>query len=194
VIDADIVFYDGSFAFFTGSSGCSGGYFIEDVATHEFGHVLGISHSDVAEATMVSGTGPCNMEKRSLALDDVAAIEALYPGGGTQPPPPPPPPPPPVETSVPAIPSNPSPTSGTTGIQVSSIAWAAAAGATGYDVYLGTGTNPPLFASNVAATSVSLKLANGTTYYWRVVAKNSVGETSGSLWSFTTRTKPGRGR
>jgi Matrixin len=194
VIDADIVFYDGSFAFFTGSSGCSGGYYIEDVATHEFGHALGISHSDVAEATMVSGTGPCNTAKRSLALDDVAAIEALYPGGGAQLPPPPPPPPQ-TETSLPAAPTGPSPADGSTGIQVSSIGWAAAVGATSYDVYVGTGSNPPLFAANVTGTSVSLsKLANSTTYYWRVVSRNGVGSTSGGVWRFTTRARPGKGR
>jgi len=190
VVDADIVFYDGSFAFFTGSSGCSAGYFIEDVATHEFGHLLGISHSDVADATMVSGTGACNMEKRSLALDDVAAIEALYPGGGAVQLPAPPP-----QTSLPAAPTGPNPPNGSTGIQVSSIGWASAVGATSYDVYVGTGTNPPLYAANVAGTSVSLsKLANSTTYYWRVVARNAVGASSGSVWRFTTRAKPGKGR
>lgn len=193
LVDADIVLYDGSYTFFTGTTGCSGGYYLEDVAIHEFGHALGISHSEVAEATMVSGTGPCNTQKRSLALDDVAAIEALYPGGGAQIPPPPSPPP--TETSIPATPSGPSPGDGLAGIQVSSLTWAPAAGATAYDVYLGTTPNPPLFSPNVASTSVStLKLASSTTYFWRVVAKNSLGTASGSVWSFTTRAKPGKGR
>lgn len=195
LVDADIVFYDGSFAFFTGTGGCNGGYYIEDVATHEFGHALGISHSDVADATMVSGTTACNTEKRTLALDDVAAIEALYPGGGGGGATSPATPPPPAETSVPAEPNSPSPADGATGLQVSAIGWAAAAGAISYDVYLGTSAIPPLYAANVTGTSVSLsKLANNTTYYWRVVAKNGVGGSSGSVWTFTTRAKPGKGR
>jgi len=78
MLDADVVFYD-PYRFFVGTSGCNGGYYLEDVAIHEFGHVLGLSHSLDATATMVSGTGACNMQKRSLAPDDIAGIYALYP-------------------------------------------------------------------------------------------------------------------
>jgi hypothetical protein len=78
-LDADIVFWDGGFKFFTGASGCSGGFYIEDVATHEFGHALGLGHSPVTDATMVSGTGYCATWKRSLASDDIAGIDAVYP-------------------------------------------------------------------------------------------------------------------
>src|SRR5438477_1884002 len=35
MVDADIVFYDATYTFFTGTSGCSGGFYIEDVVTHE---------------------------------------------------------------------------------------------------------------------------------------------------------------
>ena len=34
VVDADVVFWDGDRTFFTGSSGCTGGAYIEDVAVH----------------------------------------------------------------------------------------------------------------------------------------------------------------
>lgn len=77
--DADIIFYDGGFQFFTGDSGCSGGMYIEDIATHEFGHVLGLAHSPVQDATMYYGTAYCSMEHRTLADDDRQGIEALYP-------------------------------------------------------------------------------------------------------------------
>ena len=80
-LDADIVFWDGAYQFFAGSTGCSNGFYIEDVATHEFGHALGLGHSPVSDATMVSGQTYCGTYKRSLALDDVQAVEALYPGG-----------------------------------------------------------------------------------------------------------------
>ena len=39
IVDADIVFWDGGFSFFTGNTGCSNGFYIEDIAAHEFGHV-----------------------------------------------------------------------------------------------------------------------------------------------------------
>ena len=86
-LDADVVFWDGAYKFFTGSSGCSGGFYIEDVATHEFGHALGLAHSAVTDATMVSGTAYCGTYKRSLAADDQAGAEAIY--DPVSPPPPP---------------------------------------------------------------------------------------------------------
>ena len=52
IIDADIVFWDEGFKFFAGTSGCSGGFYIEDIAAHEFGHALGLGHSTVSGATM----------------------------------------------------------------------------------------------------------------------------------------------
>jgi hypothetical protein len=86
-LDTDIVFWDGAYKFFTGSSGCSGGFYVEDVATHEFGHALGLGHSAVADATMVSGQQYCGTYKRSLALDDILGLEVLYPLSSTNLPP-----------------------------------------------------------------------------------------------------------
>jgi hypothetical protein len=58
---------------------------------------------------------------------------------------------------------------------------------TGYDLYLGTSPNPPLYAANIAGTQTTVSgLAMGTTYFWKVVAKNACGNTSSALWSFTT--------
>jgi len=83
VIDADIMFYDGGITFFTGSSGCSGGLYIEDVAAHEFGHALGLGHSSDPDATMYYVTNWCSTSGRSLAPDDLAGVEALYPPNST---------------------------------------------------------------------------------------------------------------
>ena len=86
MIEADMVFWDGGFQFFTGSSGCSNGFYIEDVATHEFGHALGLGHSTVGSATMYPSISTCSQQSRSLDPDDVAAVLALYPASLPTPP------------------------------------------------------------------------------------------------------------
>ena len=67
------------------------------------------------------------------------------------------------------------------------LTWSAGTGATSYDVYLGTSSTPALYG-NSASTSLAVSgLAAGTTYYWRVVAKNACGSAaSSSTRSFTT--------
>jgi hypothetical protein len=79
IIDADIVFWDGGFTFFTGSSGCSNGFYIEDIAAHEFGHALGLGHSASPAATMYPSVSSCNMSNRTLDVDDINGVQALYP-------------------------------------------------------------------------------------------------------------------
>jgi hypothetical protein len=79
ILDADIVFWDGAFRFFAGASGCASGFYIEDIAAHEFGHALGLGHSTVAAATMYPSTSSCNVANRSLDADDIAGVRSLYP-------------------------------------------------------------------------------------------------------------------
>ena len=83
--DADIVFYEGSYQFFA-FSGCSGGIYVENVAIHELGHVLGLAHTSVPGATMApSMTSFCDCTQLTLEADDISGIESLYPpvsGGG----------------------------------------------------------------------------------------------------------------
>jgi hypothetical protein len=79
IVDADIVFWDGAFQFFVGSSGCSLGFYIEDIASHEFGHALGLGHSTSTSATMYPSVSYCNMGNRTLDADDIAGARALYP-------------------------------------------------------------------------------------------------------------------
>jgi len=89
ITDTDIVFFDGPFTYFTGTDGCvstpSYGVYIEDVATHELGHALGLNHSAVDTATMVSGYPACSQFKRSLDPDDIAGIQSLYGSGSPAP-------------------------------------------------------------------------------------------------------------
>jgi hypothetical protein len=84
------------------------------------------------------------------------------------------------------------PSNGATGVSVTlSISWGAVAGATTYGVQVSTTTSfatTSFQQSGSAATSASpTGLANGTTYYWRANASNSIatGAWSGT-WSFMT--------
>jgi hypothetical protein len=76
---AHIVFWDGEFRVFAGSSGCSSGFYIEDIAAHEFGHALGLLHSTSPAATMYPSVSYCDTRPRSLDSDDIAGVQALYP-------------------------------------------------------------------------------------------------------------------
>ena len=90
-----------------------------------------------------------------------------------------------------AAPSNPSPANGATGVAVEAdLDWADAAGAAAYDVYFGTVNPPPLVGSTVSSQWVLATLAEQTTYYWQVVAKNGSKVAPGPVWSFTTLTPP----
>jgi hypothetical protein len=79
LIDADIAFYDSAWQFFGGLTGCSGGAYVQNVATHEFGHVLGLNHSSVTTATMYATAPQCDTSRVTLDPDDINGIEAIYP-------------------------------------------------------------------------------------------------------------------
>lgn len=88
LVDADIVFWDAGFRFFAGSTGCSGGFYVEDVAAHEFGHALGLGHSMAPSATMYPTVSTCSEANRTLDPDDIAAVLSLYPALAARPAPP----------------------------------------------------------------------------------------------------------
>lgn len=84
------------------------------------------------------------------------------------------------------------PAAGATNVSVTPVLfWSASTNASAYDLYFGTTSNPPLLVSDLTTTSSSVpQLENGTTYYWRVLAKvacDPARNLSTAVRSFTTR-------
>ena len=75
--DADVIFNGKDFAFTT--SGQSSRFDIQDVATHELGHLLGLDHSGWAGATMYPYVDSTVILHRSLSSDDVHGLRDAYP-------------------------------------------------------------------------------------------------------------------
>jgi regulation of enolase protein 1 (concanavalin A-like superfamily) len=90
-------------------------------------------------------------------------------------------------TQPPATPSSPTPAGSATGVAMTtSLTWSAV-GATSYDVSFGTTNPPPQVATGLTTPSYRpASMSGNTKYYWRVVARNAAGTTTGSMWSFTT--------
>ncbi|HEY1754605.1 MAG TPA: FG-GAP-like repeat-containing protein [Bryobacteraceae bacterium] len=98
-------------------------------------------------------------------------------------------------TEPPPVPTSPFPANGSTGVSLPlyNLGWNSSTGpngATSYDVYFGTSPTPP-FVANVSWRFTGFApgtLSLNTTYYWRIVGKNSWGDTSSATWSFTITT------
>ncbi len=89
---------------------------------------------------------------------------------------------------APSTPSNPTPTNGAIGISIDTdLDWTDCTNATSYDVYFNT-NSPPLKVGTVTSSFYDLGTLNyNTIYYWKIVAKNDCGETSGPEWNFKTQ-------
>ncbi len=87
LLDTDMVIYEANYTYFVNNTGCSGnGEYIQDSATHEFGHMLGMGHSAVTTATMYPTNSYCDLTWESLDADDLAGILSIYPSGTIPPP------------------------------------------------------------------------------------------------------------
>ena len=93
---------------------------------------------------------------------------------------------------APTAPASASPSSGANGVPATplTLSWTST-GATSYDLNFGATNPPPQVATGLTTASYAAPaMAQGITYYWQVVAKNSGGSTAGPVWSFTTAAPP----
>lgn len=83
ILGADMELNDGRgpYGVCPDESGCSTGSLTTDlrnVVTHEVGHVVGLAHSEDANATMFFSADPGDVDKRTLAADDIAGFCDIY--------------------------------------------------------------------------------------------------------------------
>ncbi len=83
LIDSDIVINE-TYPQITSAMPCNGGLYIQNTITHEFGHFIGLNHSDVPTATMWPSEGYCEVDKESLDPDDIAGVQSVYTSGTSQ--------------------------------------------------------------------------------------------------------------
>jgi len=168
---------NGAFTFVAGTSGCSGGMFIEDVATHEFGHALAAECADKRpghDQRRERSTSQSSWTQSPGLSKDTTSYLASGLSANT--------------TYYFRVRAN---NSATSVNENSDLSWIGDAQT--YDVYFWQG--PPtqvaqLYKSGLTSAFLSLpKLKQGVQYSWQVVAKNTAGSTPGPVWSFTTRTK-----
>ncbi len=77
LLNADIEFNADFFDFST--DGRPDTFDLQNTATHEIGHVLGLDESPVVDSTMFGSASAAETDKRTLEADDIAAVCSLYP-------------------------------------------------------------------------------------------------------------------
>jgi hypothetical protein len=82
ITDSDIFFNPSAKFYSSSESGnCRRESHIESVAVHEVGHLLGLGHTPVSNATMYATTVQCSNNGESLAQDDIDGINCVYNNG-----------------------------------------------------------------------------------------------------------------
>lgn len=80
ITDVAVVF--NGFSYTWATDGRGNAVDIQDVATHEIGHVIGLSHSPIGGATMYPRTTNGRTQNRALGSDDVIGASVMYPEPG----------------------------------------------------------------------------------------------------------------
>src|SRR5436190_1539070 len=141
---------------------------LAEIVAHEFGHTLGLGHSNDNTALMyayVTGLGP------ALRSDDQVAARWLYPNGSVAPPPP---------LNPPAAPSNLGASAAGSNVNLT---WTDNANnETSQSVYMATGSGAFSKVGDVSADVVGATVSGFTagTYRFYVTASNSAGSSTGS--------------
>lgn len=150
-------------------------YDLRSVALHEFGHALGLAHSDKYSAVMYYKT-PLGTRRRSLTTDDVAGAATLYPTSASGP--------------LPGRPDLLAP-GRSTGDTRPSFRWSSASNAAHYLLIVeqqlsGSQTRTVLRIDNIRSTSYrspsSFQL--GASFAWRVLAVSSTGRMTSSVMGY----------
>jgi hypothetical protein len=93
-----------------------------------------------------------------------------------------------TECATPGDPASPAPNDTSTLVSVNAdLDWDNSSAATYYQVYFGTNASLLTLNGSPNASSWPLPILSvNTTYYWKIVARNTCGFTNGTTWSFTT--------
>ncbi|MCB0419115.1 MAG: matrixin family metalloprotease, partial [Bdellovibrionales bacterium] len=81
ILDSDIIFNGVNHSFTVSNE--TGKFDIQNIMTHEIGHLLGLGHEvspEDTDATMHAMAVPLETKKRDLATNDIAGIKSAYPG------------------------------------------------------------------------------------------------------------------
>lgn len=81
IVDADMELNDQNFNFTTTDVDQLIRIDVRNTVTHELGHLLGLDHTDVSDATMFATAPTGETRKRTLHDDDIAGMCAIYPAG-----------------------------------------------------------------------------------------------------------------